>query len=57
MKERTVMMNGRKKIVLIVTTTGVDKRREAFKIFMGPGWEYPDEKEAENRVDKEGDKL
>lgn len=42
MQARSEIIDGKKRIIIIRKSSGVDKTKEAVLKVMGPGWEYDD---------------
>lgn len=40
MKKRTVINDGKRRIIITARASGVDKVKDAVLVVMGPGWEY-----------------
>jgi hypothetical protein len=49
MEIKTILVKGKKRIIITRSVSGVDRTREAVLLVMGPGYEYIDDKK-ENKT-------
>jgi hypothetical protein len=44
MEKRKEIVNGKNRMIITISASGVDKVKDAVKYIMGPGYEYIDDK-------------
>lgn len=49
--EKETIMNGKRKMIIIRSASGEDKIKDAILLVMGPGWEFPEDTQKEQKKD------
>jgi hypothetical protein len=48
---KSTIVNGKRRIIITRSASGVSKVKEAILVVMGPGWEFPEDTQKEQRKD------